>query len=56
VDVLRGRRRHLPAGDYAVDADTDSGDVKLDGIVRNDRAANSIRARTDPGDVTVRAR
>jgi hypothetical protein len=38
-----------------VDAETDSGDVDVHGIVRDDRAAKSITARTDSGDVTVRA-
>ena len=32
---------------------TDSGDVEVDGISRNDRAARSIEARTDSGDVTL---
>jgi hypothetical protein len=45
----------VPSGDYAVDAATDSGDVKLDGIARNDHAPKSIKARTDSGNVTLRA-
>lgn len=45
----------VPRGDYAVDAATDSGDVKVDGIARNDHAPKSIKARTDSGDVTLRA-
>ena len=47
---------NVPGGDYAVDADTDSGDVDVYGISRNDHAARSIKARTDSGDVTLRAR
>jgi DUF4097 and DUF4098 domain-containing protein YvlB len=47
---------NVPGGDYAVDADTDSGDVDLYGINRNDHAAKLIKARTDSGDVTLRAR
>lgn len=46
----------VPRGDYAVDADTASGDVNVSGIVRDDRATRSVKARTDSGDVTVRAR
>jgi hypothetical protein len=45
----------VPPGEYAVDAKTDSGHVKVDGITLNDRAPSSIEARTDSGDVTVRA-
>jgi DUF4097 and DUF4098 domain-containing protein YvlB len=45
----------VPPGEYAVDAKTDSGHVKVDGITLNDRAPNSIEALTDSGDVTVRA-
>jgi DUF4097 and DUF4098 domain-containing protein YvlB len=45
----------VPPGEYAVDATTDSGHVKVDGITLNDRAPSSIEARTDSGDVTVRA-
>jgi hypothetical protein len=47
---------NVPRGDYAVDLDTDSGDVDVAGITRNDHAAKSITARTDSGDVTLRAR
>jgi hypothetical protein len=44
----------VPAGEYAVDTETDSGDVDIDrSIYRNDRAARSIEARTDSGDVTL---
>jgi len=46
----------VPRGDYALDADTDSGDVDVAGIMRNDHASKSITARSDSGDVAVRAR
>lgn len=46
----------VPAGDYEVDADTDSGDVDVAGITRNDHSPRSIKARSDSGDVTLRAR
>jgi hypothetical protein len=47
----------VPAGEYAVDTDTDSGDVDLDErISRNDRAPRSIDAKTDSGNVKVHAR
>ncbi len=46
----------VPAGTYAIDADSDSGDVKVEGLSRNDGASKSIRARTDSGDITLRAR
>jgi hypothetical protein len=46
----------VPAGRYAVDADTDAGDVNVRGLVRDDSAPRSISARTDAGDVTVEAR
>jgi hypothetical protein len=45
----------VPPGEYAVDAKTDSGHVKVDGITLNDSAPSTIEARTDSGDVTVRA-
>jgi DUF4097 and DUF4098 domain-containing protein YvlB len=43
-------------GDYAINAKTDSGNVKLDGLIRNARAANSIDARSDSGNIALRAR
>jgi DUF4097 and DUF4098 domain-containing protein YvlB len=46
----------VPRGDYAVSTKTDSGNVDVDGIARNDRAARSIDARTDSGDVTLHGR
>jgi len=46
----------VPGGEYAIDTDTDSGDVEVDGLSRNDRAPRAIEARTDSGDVKLRAR
>ncbi len=47
----------VPRGSYAVDAKTDSGGVDKDaGISQHDRAPRSIRAQTDSGDVSLRAR
>jgi len=46
----------VPAGDYAVDAHTQSGAVRVEGITRNDRAQESIQATTASGNVTVRTR
>ena len=46
----------VPAERYRVDADADSGDVNLEGLLRDDRAARHIDARSDSGDVTVRGR
>jgi hypothetical protein len=46
----------VPAGDYAVDANTSSGKVDIDGISRNDHARRTIQARTDSGDVKLRGR
>lgn len=43
----------VPAGQYAISPKTDSGNLTVDGISRNDRAASSIEARTDSGDVTL---
>ena len=43
----------VPAGQYRVDAEANSGDVKLKGISRNDRAARSIEAHSDSGDVRL---
>ena len=44
----------VPAGHYATTPKTDSGNVTVDGISRNDRAPSAIEARTDSGDVTLR--
>jgi hypothetical protein len=46
----------LPRGEYALDADTGAGATSVSGIVRYDRSAHAVRARSDAGDVTVRAR
>jgi hypothetical protein len=43
----------VPAGAYATTPKTDSGNVTVDGISRNDRADSAIEARTDSGDVTL---
>jgi len=43
----------VPAGAYRVDAQSDSGAVRTKGISRNDRAARSIEAHADSGDVTL---
>lgn len=43
----------VPAGEYATSPKTDSGNVTVDGISRNDRAGSAIEARTDSGDVTL---
>jgi hypothetical protein len=43
----------VPAGAYATTPKTDSGNVTMDGISRNDRAGSAIEARTDSGDVTL---
>jgi Toastrack DUF4097 len=47
----------VPAGgEYRVDATTTAGDVKVQGILRNDHAGRTITATADAGDVTVRGR
>lgn len=47
----------VPAGgEYRVDAATTAGDVKVQGILRNDHAGRTITATADAGDVTVRGR
>ena len=47
----------VPAGgEYRVDATTNSGDVKVEGVLRNDHAGRSITATADAGDVTVQGR
>lgn len=56
VTCVSDLRVSVPRGEYAVSAETDSGDVKVGGISRNDRAARSIEARADSGDVTVDGR
>jgi hypothetical protein len=46
----------VPRGEYAIATQTGSGDVNVDGISRTERAARSIEARTDSGDVTLSGR
>jgi DUF4097 and DUF4098 domain-containing protein YvlB len=46
----------VPRGAYAVDAKAGSGDVKVEGLAIDETAPNSIEARTDSGEVSVRAR
>lgn len=43
-------------GAYAIRAHSDSGDVTNAGLTRNNRASSSIDARSDSGDVALRAR
>jgi len=43
----------VPAGQYRVDAQANSGAVKLRRISRNDRAVRSIEAQSDSGDVRL---
>jgi hypothetical protein len=45
----------VPPGRYAVKTDTDAGDEDVSGIINDPSAANRIDARTDAGDVTIRA-
>jgi hypothetical protein len=46
----------VPPGTYAVQADTDVGERAVRGLVQDDRTSHAITARSDVGDVTVRAR
>ena len=46
----------VPTDRYRVDADADSGDVNVDGLLRDDTAARRIEASADSGDVSVRGR
>ncbi len=46
----------VPGGAYAVDAGTTIGDREVAGLVEDASAARSISARSDVGDLTVRAR
>jgi DUF4097 and DUF4098 domain-containing protein YvlB len=43
----------VPSGTYAVTVETGAGDELVSGLVRVDRAARTITATTDAGDVTV---
>ena len=46
----------MPGGSYRVRAISDSGDADVRGLQRNNRSLQSIHARADSGDVSVRAR
>ena len=46
----------MPRGSYRIRAISDSGDADVRGLRRNDRSLQSIHARTDSGDLAVRAR
>ena len=46
----------VPAGAYAVSPKTESGNVTVDGISRDHRAASAIEARTGAGNVTLDGR
>ena len=69
VDVFRRPARRVVAhsdsglvqvlarkGGYAIDARTKSGELTIDGLTRDARAANSIDARSDSGDIALNAR
>jgi hypothetical protein len=46
----------VPRGSYRIRAIAQSGDARVSGLGRNNRSLQSVHARTDDGDVTVRAR
>lgn len=46
----------VPYGPYRVDATTESGKVKVEGVIRDDLAPQRIAALTKMGNITVRAR
>jgi hypothetical protein len=46
----------VPYGAYRVDGQADAGDVKVTGLLRDDLSPRRIEARTDAGDIVVRAR
>ncbi len=46
----------VPRGAYRIRARSGSGDADVSGLRRNGRSLHSVHARTDSGDVTVRAR
>jgi hypothetical protein len=46
----------VPYGQYRVDATADAGNVRVEGLIRDDLAPQAIKALTDAGDITVRAR
>ncbi|HEV2776893.1 MAG TPA: DUF4097 family beta strand repeat-containing protein [Solirubrobacteraceae bacterium] len=46
----------VPRGSYRIRAIAESGDATVSGLGRNNRALQSVHARTNDGDVAVRAR
>jgi len=46
----------VPRGAYRIRAIADSGDARVSGLGRDNRSRQSVHARTDDGDVAVRAR
>ena len=46
----------VPYGPYHVDASTSGGKVKVEGVIRDDLAPQTIAAATSAGDIVVRAR
>jgi hypothetical protein len=46
----------VPYGAYHVDASTDGGQVKVEGVIRDDLAPQAIDVRSGAGDITIRAR
>lgn len=46
----------MPRGSYRIRAIAESGDARVSGLRRDNRSLQSVHARTDEGDVTVRAR
>jgi DUF4097 and DUF4098 domain-containing protein YvlB len=46
----------VPRGAYRIAAVADSGETRVSGLRRNNRALQSVHARTNSGDVAVRAR
>lgn len=46
----------VPRGAYRITAVTDSGEARISGLRRDNRALQSVHARADSGDVAVRAR
>lgn len=46
----------VPRGSYRIRAIATSGDAEVSGLGRNERSLHSVHARTDDGDVVVRAR
>lgn len=46
----------VPFGTYRVEADSASGRIDVTGVLRDDLAPQRIEARTDAGDIAIRAR